>query len=118
MLNCPECGEVIRGRADKKYCSNQCRTSYHNKCNSDSINYMRNVNNLLRKNRRILVELNPRGKAKVSKNKMVKKGFNFNYFTNEFVTKQGNVYRFCYDQGYLKLEKEVFALVIRNNYVD
>lgn len=115
---CLECGDVVQGRADKKFCSDQCRTSFNNKNNSDTTNFMRNINNILRKNRRILAELNPKGKSKVTKTKLMDLGFKFSYFTNTYKTKNGNEYYFCYDQGYLELEGDVFALVVRKSYVE
>jgi len=118
MLQCPVCGENFRGRADKKFCSSHCRTSYHNQLNSQSVNFVRNINNLLRKNRRILIHFNPKGKSLVKKKDLIKRGFNFNYFTNEYNTKQGKTYRFCYEQGYLELDQETLALVHRLEYVD
>jgi len=45
-------------------------------------------------------------------------GFNFNYFTNEYKTKSGNLYRFCYEHGYIRLPKGDYALVIRKEYVE
>ena len=117
MQNCLECGHKIHGRADKKYCSDQCRTSYHNKLNSDLNNYMRNVNNILRRNRRILLEHNLNGKTKIPKLILLEKGFKFNYFTNEYVTKSGKTYRFCYEQGYLELDEQKIALVRKEAYV-
>jgi hypothetical protein len=110
---CQECGEKIKGRADKKFCSDQCRISYNNRLNSDETNLVRNVNNTLRKNRRILQELNPQGKTRVSREKLNEKGFDFNYFTSQYVTKEGSVYHFCYEQGYLALEKNWYLLVTR-----
>src|SRR4030067_415827 len=97
---CLDCGESLKGRADKKFCSDQCRNNYNNQLNSDSNNYIRNVNNILRKNRRILVELNPNDKIKVHKDKLSEKGFNFNYYTNTYTTQKGTVYYFCYEHGY------------------
>ena len=79
---------------------------------------MRNVNNILRKNRRILEELNPNGKAKVHRDKLLERGFKFSYFTNLYRTKAGKTYHFCYDQGYLQLEDDFYALVIRQKYVE
>jgi hypothetical protein len=80
---CLECGEKLVGRADKKFCSDQCRISYNNKLNSDETNYVRNVNNALRKNRRILTELNTTQKTvSVSREKLLEKGFDFKYFTS------------------------------------
>ena len=49
--------------------------------NKDVNNFVRNINNILRKNRRVLEELNPNGKAKAHKTQMIDKGFNFNYHT-------------------------------------
>jgi predicted nucleic acid-binding Zn ribbon protein len=74
---CPECGESIKGRADKKFCSDMCRNAYNNKLNSDNTNLIRNVNNILRKNRRIMEELLPEETAKVSHQKLIEKGFHF-----------------------------------------
>jgi YHS domain-containing protein len=114
---CLECGDTIEGRIDKKFCSDQCRNYYNNKLNSDSINYVRKVNNVLRKNRRILTNLNPSGKNKVTKGQLAKEGFEFDYFTNIYQTKQGKTYYFCYEQGYLQLEDDWYALVVKQEYV-
>jgi predicted nucleic acid-binding Zn ribbon protein len=110
---CLECGDKIIGRADKKFCSDQCRISYNNRLNSDENNYVRNVNNILRKNRRALLELNPTGKTRVSRDKLNEKGFDFNYFTSTYTTKEGALYKFCYEQGYLEMDKNYFLLVVK-----
>jgi len=108
---CPECGAVIVGRSDKKFCSDQCRNAYHNNLRAPVTNYMRQVNNILRKNRTILETLNPTGKMKVHKNRLIALGFNFSYFTNVLTTKDGKAYYFCYEQGYLPLPDDFFFLV-------
>ena len=71
MKNCLECHEKIVGREDKKFCSDGCRNAYNNKMNKDHTNLMRNINNKLRKNYRVLNELNPEGKTKTTKNKLI-----------------------------------------------
>ena len=111
MKNCIECGEKFSGREDKKFCSDGCRNAFNNKINKDSTNYMRNINNKLRKNYRILSELNVEGKTKTSRTKLMSKGFDFEFFTNILNTKTGNTYYFLYDQGYMALENEYFILV-------
>ena len=116
--NCPECGEIILGRADKKFCSDQCRNTFNNRDKQDANNYIRNVNNILRKNRRILAGLNPQGKAKASRNKLVEKGFNFDYYTNSYTTKTGKTYYYCYEFGYLPIEDDYYFLVMKQDYVD
>jgi hypothetical protein len=72
---------------------------------------MRNVNNKLRKNYRILSALNVDGKSKTTRAKLLSKGFDFDFFTNILNTKTGNTYYFIYDQGYLALENDYFMLV-------
>ncbi len=111
MKTCLECTEKIVGREDKKFCSDSCRNAYNNKINKDSTNFMRNVNNKLRKNYRILVELNTEGKSKATRDKMINKGFDFDFFTNILHTKTGNTYYFLYDQGYRSLDNDYFMLV-------
>ena len=110
---CPVCGDPVIGRIDKKFCSDQCRNEYNNKNNNYTTNQIRQVNGILRKNRRILMELNPDGKVTIHKSKLVARGFNFNYFTNTYRTRSGTIYYFCYEQGYLPIENDFFALVER-----
>ena len=108
---CLECGEKIVGREDKKFCSDGCRNAYNNKINKDSTNFMRNVNNKLRKNYRILSALNVDGKGKTTKSKLLSKGFDFEFFTNILETKTKNTYFFVYDQGYRLLDDDYYLLV-------
>ncbi len=108
---CLECGEKIVGREDKKFCSDGCRNAYNNKINKDSTNYMRNINNKLRKNYRILSDLNTEGKSKTTKTKLLSKGFDFDFFTNILNTGTGNTYYFVYDQGYRFLDNDFYMLV-------
>lgn len=111
-MNCLECGEKIIGRSDKKFCNDACRNAYNNKQNKDSTNLMRNINNKLRKNYRILTDINIDGKTKVSKSKLDSLGFDFDYFTNLKVYKNGSEYKFIYDYGY-KLLEEDFVLIVK-----
>ena len=108
---CLECGDPVKGRVDKKFCNDYCRNAYNNKVNKDSKNLIRNINNRLRKNYKILSELNPSGKTKVTRTKLYDKGFDFQFFTSIYKTKAGNTYYYIYDEGYLALENEIFLLI-------
>lgn len=114
MKKCPECENKIIGRTDKKFCSDGCRNTHNNRMNKDHKNLIRNTNNRLRKNWRILEQLNPQKKTKKSRSQLILLGFDFNYFTSIYNTKAGNTYYFVYDQGYLSLENDFFALVKRD----
>jgi len=111
---CPECGDKIIGRADKKFCSDACRNAHNNALNKDSKNVIRTTNNRLRKNHRILEALNPKVKTKVQKNTLIKNGFLFEYCTGTYTTKAGSMYFYVYDQGYLPLENDYYLLVKRD----
>ena len=111
MKTCTECNGKIIGRSDKKFCSDECRVNYHNNRNRDSNKLIRNINRILRKNRRILFELNPNGNSKITQKDLVEQGFNFKYFTTWFKTGKGKVYFYCYDQAYHLLEDSKIELL-------
>jgi hypothetical protein len=115
--SCLECNEPFKGRIDKKFCSDACRNTYNNKFNKDTTNLMRKINRVLRKNRLILSKLNPKGKSKTTKKTLIQNGFDFNYHTNTYITKNGKTYFFCYEQGYLILDNDFYALVVKQEYV-
>lgn len=110
---CPECGELIKGRIDKKFCSDLCRNAFNNKMNADSTNFVRNVNNALRKNRRILEETLKGDKTTVPRQKLADKGFNFKFHTSQVVTANHHTYICCYEYCYLPLEKDLVLIVKR-----
>jgi len=115
---CQNCGYELKGRADQKFCSDLCRNAFNNQMNSDSNNLVRNVNNILRRNRRILEKICPGDKTKSTKAELAKGGYNFNYHTNIFQTKKGQYYVFFFFFGYLDLLNEELVIVKRKDYVD
>ena len=114
---CLECGKPLIGRSDKRFCDDSCRNANYNKSNRSTSNYMRKVNRILSKNRLILEGLNPNETTKVSRKKLTTEGFNFDFYTNIYQTKNGKTYFFCYDHGYLDLGNDRFALVVKKEYV-
>ena len=114
---CKECNEEMHGRRDKQFCSDYCRAHYFNNRNAEISNFIRRINYTIRKNRSILSDLNPKGKARAHREKLKDAGLNFDYFTNVYRTRSGKVYYFCYDQGYVELEDDYYALVVKEDYV-
>ncbi len=112
--NCIECGEPFMGRSDKKFCSDNCRTSFNNKLNRANNSLIRNTNNRLKKNWRILEKLNPSEKRTVHKKQLLNLDFDFNHVTSIYTTKAGQTYYFCYNQGYLPIDNDYYALVKKN----
>jgi len=113
---CLFCEKPVKGRSDKKFCDDYCRAAYNNELKSAANNYIRNVNNALGKNRRILESLLPEGEAtaKASRNKLIEKGFQFKYHTHIYNTKTDKTYFYCYEYGYLPLENNWYLIVKRN----
>ena len=111
---CLDCGSSIKGRTDKKFCDDQCRSNYNNKRKADHQAQVKTINSVLLKNRKILAQLNPDGKTKVSGVKLGQLGFNFKYLTHSYTTQKGDTYKFCYEFGYLKLEHDYYLLVKEN----
>ena len=112
---CVSCSKPVKGRTDKKFCDDYCRNNYNNQLKADSSNLVRNINNALSKNRRILDGLLVSGEemAKTTKDKLLQKGFQFKYITHIYTNKKGNTYFFCYDLGYLPLENDWYLIVRR-----
>lgn len=110
---CLLCGKPLVGRSDKKFCNDFCRNNYNNRLKRKSTNIVRNTNNVLIKNRRILEELIPEEKetTRVTKEKLIENGFNFKYLTHLYTNKKGNTYFFCYEMGYLPLDNEWYLIV-------
>ena len=110
---CMACGKPIKGRSDKKFCDDYCRNVYNNDLKSATNNYVRNINNALRKNRRILEDCLPAGDEmiKITRDRLLHKGLQFKYITHTYTNRKGNIYYFCYDYGYLPLENNWYLLV-------
>ena len=116
LRNCLACSKPLKGRADKKFCDDYCRSNYNNKLKPDAHPLVRKINNILRKNRRILQELLPAHEetVKTTKYKLAERGFNFTHFTHTYTNRKGALYYFCYDYGWLPLEKDWCVVVKRN----
>lgn len=108
---CLECQQPLTGRSDKKFCDDQCRSTYNNRANSDASKVVRDINAVLRKNRQVLSDLCPTGKQKVKKEKLISKGFDTQYHTHTYQTREGALYQFCYEYGWLQIENDSVLIV-------
>ena len=111
---CLACGKTLNGRADKKFCNDYCRNAYNNQLKSANSPTVRNINNTLIRNRRILEALLGEEKMiKQPKDKFLTQGFNFKYFTHNYTNQKGDTYLFCYEYGYLPIGHDWFLIVKR-----
>jgi hypothetical protein len=93
------------------------RNSYNNqqKAKGSHSSYVRNINNALLKNRKILETILPDSEetAKANKEKLQRLGFHFKYVTHTYTTKNSKTYFYCYDYGYLPLDNDWYLIVKR-----
>ncbi|MCG9911544.1 MAG: hypothetical protein MH137_09620 [Flavobacteriales bacterium] len=108
---CTECGEVLIGRADKKFCSDMCRNAFNNRQSGEVSNSMRRVILALKKNRRILAGFIESDKKKITKKTLLETGYDFNRVTHFYINKKNQVYRFCFDYGFVEFEDGWLFLV-------
>jgi len=115
---CLDCGEKIRGRTDKKFCSDQCRNNYNNRLNRDTNNFVRNVHSLLRKNRRILSDLFNDNKKRVHKDALFALGYNFSFFTHVIEASDGRKVQYCFEYGFSDAGDDFLELKYNRLYLD
>jgi hypothetical protein len=117
IKNCLACNKTLRGRADKKFCDDYCRSNYNNlqKIKDKPDEFVKGINNTLLKNRKILLSILPETEemAKVTADKLLEKGFVFKYHTHTYKNKKDQVYFFCYEYGYLPLGENWYLVVRR-----
>lgn len=118
---CPVCGDVIVGRSDKKYCSDQCRHTANQTKKQASEMPILEMNKTLRRNRTILKTLCPAGKSVVRKEVLDAMQYDGSVFSSIFVTNKKQIYYLCYEYGFTPiLEKgvEKALIIARQAYMD
>ena len=121
MKNCLNCGEVLVGRKDKKFCDGYCKSAYHyqQKQNNEDAFY-KEVNIYLKQNRRLLKAYNRAGKSTVRREVLLEKGFRPDFFTHYWKNKSGDVYLFVFEFGFLRVRqngREKYVLIKWQNYM-
>ncbi|MFB2118731.1 hypothetical protein [Parapedobacter sp. 2B3] len=113
---CLHCNAVLHGRADKKFCDDSCRSTYYFEHGRSETDIVRSTHAILKKNRKILLELNPDGKVTVAMHQLTERGFNFDFHTSIYETAKGDRYHYCYEMGYLVLSERRVLLVVKDRY--
>ena len=118
---CLNCEKEFMGRTDKKFCNAYCKSSYHYKKELDSTpTFYYVVDKQLKRNRRLLKNYNKSGKSTIRATKLLKEGFDPNYFTHYWKNGKGQVYLFVYEFGFLKtMERNIekYVLVTWQDYM-
>lgn len=111
---CQFCQQFIVGRNDKKFCDDHCRSAFNNKLNSFEYRQMKNVNAVLKRNRKILAELyetKNKEATTIFERKIQELGFVFNFHTHIETLEGGITCICCYDYGYVANNKGELAVI-------
>jgi hypothetical protein len=114
VKKCAHCNKILKGRIDKKFCDDACRNNFNNGQNSIANNYVRNIINALKKNRRILETVilqSEKDTTKISKSKLLQQGFDITLHTNTYTTKAGGLYLFSFEYGIMAIENDWYIVV-------
>ncbi len=98
--HCIRCGKPICGRADKKFCGDDCRSDYHNEIRRREEKQLRKVNCILSNNWRILAASMREGRSTLSVSELSARDFNFGLFTASSRRFPGKRYFWCYNYAY------------------
>ena len=107
---CLDCKEIIVGRSDKKFCSDQCRINYHNVKSQKQNKTFRKINSILAKNRSLLKEMSDILMADISKADLLERGYNFKYHTHQ-LKELGKSVTHCYDYGFYYINPKTLHVV-------
>ena len=97
---CLRCGAPLHGRIDQKFCSDDCRTDYHNEQRRLREKELREVNRILSGNWRILSENLRNGRARISVPELASQNFNFQIYTATQRRFPGRRTYWCYNCAY------------------
>jgi hypothetical protein len=119
---CLFCNSEITGRTDKIYCDAHCKSSYqYQQIKNEKPKFYAKVDKQLKQNRKLLKLYNKAGKATVRSQTLLKMGFNPNFFTHYWKNKNGQVYLFVYEFGFLKTtekQTEKYVLIKWQDYMN
>ena len=117
---CLYCGKELKGRLDKKFCDAYCRNTYNNETKRPHEQFIREVNMITRRNRRILRHLCPQGKAVVRKEVLDQLKYDYRFFSGIHRTRSA-IYYLCYDYGFAPFVEngvERATIIQRQEYMD
>lgn len=118
---CPVCAAAIKGRSDKKFCSQKCKSiQQYERRQSQEFFYLM-VDKQLKTNRRLLKRYNQSGMATIRKEELMAQGFNPFYHTHYWHNQKGDCYYFVYEFGFLERAmngKSKYVLVTWQPYMD
>lgn len=112
---CPQCKKIIKGRADKKFCSKSCSNLFHYEKRKIILpKEVKHINNILLKNRKILASIfenKKQNKIMISKLKLTQLGFNFDHITGFYINRKQKMYKYIYHFAWMEFSNQDVMLI-------
>lgn len=110
--NCLQCGHILQGRTDKKFCDDFCRNTYNYE-KSELAPIIKRINHILKRNRHILKDvLENRVMVVLDKQVLSEMDFNFCYHTHVKKDDYGNTIYYCYEYAF-RLAKNTCIIYVK-----
>jgi len=115
MKKCKICKNEFLGRADKMFCSDSCKSTYHRKLRRVTKSATLDIDEILHRNRSILLEILGKNgvQKKVKRLVLVKKKFQFKYSTHFHINSQDKMYHHVYDFAWMEFSNDEILIVKR-----
>ncbi|MFD0988468.1 hypothetical protein ACFQ1R_00035 [Mariniflexile jejuense] len=112
---CKICSKLLVGRNDKMFCSVKCKNYYHVNLRKVTDKVVKDLDNILHRNRSILLEIlgKRKGHTTIDRMTLVKKRFTFKYHTHLHINSKGKTYYYLYDLAWMEFSNDEI-LIIRN----
>ena len=108
--HCLECGDILYGRPDKKFCSSVCRNAWHAHIRTGKRRIRSNTLNGLAKNYRILEDLLKLKKSSCPLDSLTQLGFDPGLVTHQAEKIGRHMEYRCFDLAYSQSSVKIFNL--------
>lgn len=111
--SCIQCGDEFRGRADKKYCSVDCKNIYNYNRRKETQSVTEEIDKILHRNREILTTIMgpKRMRMKIPRLELERMGFNFKYITSYYVNTSKKTYHYVYEFAWMEFSDQKVMIV-------
>jgi hypothetical protein len=117
---CENCSKELFGRIDKRFCNDNCRNEFNRKKKQQEIqkehDNLPEILKIIKNNYNILKSYgpleDPRSFIEVERSELVRKGFNFKFFTSTSKSHTEEL-KFCFERGWT--ESGYHLIIIRED---
>jgi hypothetical protein len=109
-FRCLMCGRLDYGRADKKFCSPECKNAWHNALTKKSRLYRNRILTALGRNYTILNESLDRGELSIDMMTLEDRGFRPCYVTGYQPVRYGHDTFRCFDISFCRSASRIFRI--------